>query len=178
MSCKFCFKHASSVRHSNAWKKPNRLRKCNQCFSSTNAADAMWDINLWVKKHWKKLISIISFSSPKIELILAHVQNSEEKMPSLLRFPFDQDHLGINTLFVKISLSRNFEDVSSRGLKWNIKEKQKETAFNKSYCYQHFIDKYEDSFPWAGKQVFCNILWYFCQKSEEQDKNIVSKVRS
>ena len=70
MSCKFSFKHASSVRHSNAWKKPNRLRKCNQCFSSTNAADAMWDINLWVKKHWKKLISIISFSSPKTEPIL------------------------------------------------------------------------------------------------------------
>ena len=55
---------------------------------------------------------------PKIELILtflAHVQNSEEKMPSLFRF--DQDHLGIKTLFVKISLSRNFEAVSSRGLK-------------------------------------------------------------
>ena len=143
MSCKFCFKHASSARHSNAWKKPNRLRKCNQCYSSTNSTDAMWDINLWVKKHWKKLITII------------HVQNSEKKMPSLFRF--DQDHLGINTLFVKISLSRNFEAVSSRGLKWNIKEKQKETAFNKSYCYQHSIDKYEDSFPWAGK----SILQYF-----------------
>ena len=95
-------------------------------------------------------------------------------MPSLFRF--DQDHLGIKTLFVKISLSRNFEAVSSRGLKWNIKEKQKETAFNKSYCYQHFIDKYEDSFPLAGNKLFCNILWYFCQKSEELEKNIVVSI--